>query len=334
MPKAQIRVAVIQAPPVFLNRDASLRLAVSLINDAADDGAHIVVFPETWLPGYPVWLDYAPGAASWGDPAARELYRLLYENAVDPSDLAPVCDAAAARRVTVAMGANERAGRSMYNTIFYCGGDGSILGCHRKLVPTHGERLVWGRGDGSTLTVVETHGTRLGGLICWEHWMPLARAAMHDRVECIHVAQWPYVKEMHQVASRHYAFEGRTFVVAAGCVLTWRQVMDGCEQAGASRVALDALAAAAADTSDPVLRGGSAIIGPSGAYLAGPVYDDPRTVSATIHPDDLIEESMTMDTSGHYARPDVFELVVDERPKRNVTLIREQDGEDPAGAVR
>ena len=214
-------VAVVQDSPIFLDLAASVEKACRLINEAGATGAKLIVFPETWLPGYPVWLDEAPKAALWHHKPATLVFRRLFTNSptIPGPETARLGQAAKEAGAVVVMGLHERDGGTLYNTMLYLGADGRILGKHRKLVPTYTERLVWGRGDGSTLTVVDTDFGRLGGLVCWEHWMPLARAAMHQKEELIHVAQWPTVKEVHQVASRHYAFEGQCFVVAAGTVL-------------------------------------------------------------------------------------------------------------------
>lgn len=292
-----ITVAAIQHPPVFLDLGGSLARAESLIREAAGQGAQLTVFPETWLPGYPVWLDIAPGAALWDHPPAKEVFTILFENSVEIPGPTVARLSAAARdtKTTVVMGLNERDGGTLYNTMLFIGDDGELLGAHRKLIPTYSERTVWGRGDGSTMTVVDTTVGRVGGLICWEHWMPLARHALHLERELIHVAQWPTVKEMHLVASRHYAFEGRCFVVAAGTVLHKRDLPD-----------LELFSAIPGDPEDLLMRGGSAIIDPEGSLLAGPLADEQGILLAEVHPQKAIEGLMTMDAAGHYARPDVF----------------------------
>ena len=181
------------------------------------------------------------------------------------------------------------------------GADGSLLTHHRKLVPTYTERMVWGAGDADGIHGADTSAGRVGGLICWEHWMPLARQALHDSGEDIHVAAWPTVHERHQLACRHYAFEGRCFVLAAGSLMRASALPPGIEPHPDRVTASDQW----------VLRGGSAIVGPDGAYICEPVYDEPALLVADLDLARVREESMTLDVSGHYSRPDCFELHVE-----------------------
>lgn len=304
---AKFRVAAAQLAPVFLDLQASTTKACKWIAKAGNENIKVLVFPETWLPGYPVWLDNSPGAALWDHPPAKELYQRLVENSpeIDSTAIQRLCEAAADASVTVVMGLQERDGATLYNTMLYISSDGEIIGQHRKLIPTYTERLLWGRGDGSTLTVVDTEVGRLGGLVCWEHWMPLARQAMHDKRELLHAAVWPSVSELHLMASRTYAFEGRCFVIAAGSILRKEDLPKGI-------TLLDAMPG-----DGPFQTGGSVIIGPNGDILAGPVENKELLVIAEIDPSWAIQESLTLDLSGHYSRPDVFTLLVDEAPKEN-----------------
>ncbi len=290
----------VQAAPAYLDLAGSLALAEKWIAEAGRAGARLAVFPETWLPGYPIWLDQCPGAALWDHPPTKAVFRRTFENSVEvPSDATRRLGRAAREAgVFVVMGLNERAGGTLYNSMLYLSDAGEVLGLHRKLIPTYSERMVWGRGDGSTLTVVDTPLGRVGGLVCWEHWMPLARQAMHDQREVVHAAVWPSVHEMHQVASRAYAFEGRTFVVACGTVLT------------SSHLPLDLELLRELPDDRPLMTGGSAVIGPDGKYLAGPAGAEESLVLAEVDPGRAAEELMTLDVSGHYARPDVFTLTV------------------------
>lgn len=309
-----VKAAVVQAAPVYLNRDASIEKASRLTAAAAAEGASIVAFGETWLPGYPVWFDSGPKAALWGEQTTKELHAELVANSViipgPASDR--LAEIARENAVYMVMGIHERIDRynrgTLYNSILYYAPDGTLLGVHRKLVPTYQERMVWGQGDGSTLSVFDTEYGRLGGLVCWEHAMPLARQAMHQKGEQIHVAVWPAGWDMHQVMSRHYAFEGRTFVLAAASVVRLDDMPSH----------LAGLAELKPMDGDYLIEGGSAIIGPDGMYLAGPVYREETILYADLDMRRIAEELTTLDVVGHYNRPDVFELHVNERPLQGI----------------
>ncbi len=324
-----LRVAVIQHAPVFLNLEASLEKARVLIEEAAGQGAHLIAFPETWLPGYPVWIDSSPKAALWGHPPAKALYRLLVENTltIPGKHLQRLLDMAKETGAYVVMGAHERLGGTLYNTMIFVHRDGEEYRVHRKLMPTYTERLVWGQGDGSTLSVLETEYGNLGGLICWEHWMPLARAAMHAKGETVHVAQWPSVQDLHQVASRHYAFEGQCFVIAAGSVLTKAEILEGFFSLGkADSEGLELLEALPGDDDKPIMKGGSAVIGPDSRYVAGPAFEEACIIYAELALDRITEGQQLLDTDGHYSRPDIFHLEVNEERQISVSFQRGEDG--------
>lgn len=317
------KVAIIQHAPVFLNLDASLQKAAVLAEEAANQGASVIAFPETWLPGFPIWLDFAPKAAFWDYAPAKALYRLLVENSlVIPGDrFAALLDLAGKTGTYLVMGTHERVGGTLYNTMIYIDRSGRNYQLHRKLVPTYTERMVWGRGDGSTLKVLETDCGNIGGLICWEHWMPLARAAMHAQHETLHISQWPDVKDLHQLASRHYAFEGQCFVLAAGCILSGKDIIEGYQTiASPAKDAFQILEVFEQDPGELVLNGGSAVIGPDSAYLAGPVFDRSDIIVAEIEPQRITEGHLAIDTSGHYSRPDVFRLEVNAQPQLGVSF--------------
>ena len=317
------KVAVIQSAPVFLNREASLAKALSLIDKAADAGANIIAFPESWLPGYPVWLDYAPNAALWDHAPAKTMYRQLAANAVSSGDatLGALHESARKHNAHIVMGAHERCGNTLYNSIIYIDPCSPDFICHRKLTPTYTERLIWGSGDGATLPVIDTPYGRLAGLICWEHWAPLLRATMHAKQQHIHVAQWSAVNDLHQIASRHYAFEGQTFVMAAGTLLSHDDVMQGYDSLSAPEPSVrELLNSMRTPDNGFYLRGGSAIIKPDGNYLVEPVFDEEDILVAALDLSLAEEGHLTMDTDGHYSRPDIFSLTVDERAKKNVVF--------------
>ena len=301
----KIQVAVVQSSPVYMNIGASLDKAVGLTGRAAAEGAGLVTFGETWLPGYPAWLDYCPGAALWNHEPTKRVFARLRRNSVEVPGVETERLGRAAREhgLVLVIGVNERVARgpgngTLYNSLLIFDADGSLVRHHRKLIPTYTERLVWGQGDGIGLEAADTKAGRVGGLICWEHWMPLARQALHTSGEHVHVAVWPTAHELHQIASRHYAFEARCFVLAAGLI------MRACDLPPE----LDTPAEFAGRPDALLLRGGSAVIGPDGRYLAGPVFDEETILTAELDFSEIDREKMTLDVSGHYSRPDVFDL--------------------------
>jgi len=318
-------VAIIQHPPVFLNIEESIKKACSLIEEAKDKGANLIAFPETWLPGYPVWLDFSPRAALWDYPPAKALYRTLVENSVTipGRHLKKLLEIAKKTSTYVIMGAHERGGGTLYNTMIFIDKTGNF-NIHRKLMPTYTERLIWGQGDGSTLTVVPTAYGNVGGLICWEHWMPLTRAAMHAQYETVHVAQWPMVKDLHHIASRHYAFEGQCFVLAAGCIIKKGEVIEGFNSHKTpDKKAAELLEAMPGGDNTFLLKGGSAVIAPDTEYIKEPVLNS-CILYASIDLDRITEGRLFLDTVGHYSRPDVFHLTVNTTPQHNVTFASDQ----------
>jgi predicted amidohydrolase len=308
---SSVRAAVIQAEPASSLAEGLDRVA-ALVGDAAAQGARLVAFPETWLPGYPVWLDVSRDVALWDHAPVKTVFRRMAENSVDVSGDAArrLSDLARGNDVTLVMGVVERvangAGQgTLYNSILTFGPDGALLNRHRKLVPTYTERMVWGPGDANGLRSVMTPVGRVSALVCWEHWMPLARHAMHESGEDVHVALWPTVHEMHQVASRQYAFEGRCYVLAAGSVM----------RASALPPELEPHPSKVPSNDTWVMRGGSSIIAPDGSYLAGPVFEDPAILVADLDLARVREERMTLDVTGHYHRPDVFTFAVNRSPE-------------------
>jgi nitrilase len=300
-----VRAAAIQAAPVLLDLERTLTKTEALVARAAARGATLIGFSESWLPGYPAWLDIAPGAALWDDGPMKAVHARLHANSVVvPGPVTRRLGRAARRHgVVLVVGVHERIESgpghgTLYNTQIVFGTDGTILQTHRKLVPTHAERLVWGQGDGGGLAAVPAGGAHVGTLICWEHWMPLARQAMHESGEEIHVACWPTVRDMYQVASRHYAFEGRCYVLAVGQILRAGDLPPEIALPRRLRRRPDEL----------VVSGGTCIIGPDGALLAGPVFDREEIVIADLDLDRIPGESLVLDVTGHYSRPDVFDF--------------------------
>ena len=300
---ATFKVAAVQATPVFLDREATIDKACELIATAGREGARLIVFPEAFIPCYPEWV--------WGVPSGEqgllnELYSELLTNAVTiPSDATDrLCEAAKLANAYVVMGMSERnveaSGASLYNTMLYIDAQGEILGKHRKLVPTGGERLVWAQGDGSTLQVYDTPLGKLGGLICWENYMPLARYTMYAWGTQIYVAAtWdrgqPWLSTL-----RHIAKEGRVYVI--GCCIAMRKddIPDRYSMKQKYYAEMD----------EWINIGDSAIVNPEGHFIAGPVRKQEEILYAEIDPRMMQGPKWMLDVAGHYARPDVFQLTV------------------------
>lgn len=297
------RVAIAQFAPVYLDRAGSLARALQIVQDAKKRGAELVAFGETWLPGYPAWLDVSPNAALWEHLPTKQVFARLRQNSVTVPgpETAALCEVAGDLKINVVMGVNERVeagpgNGTLYNSLLTITPEAELANHHRKLVPTYTERLVWGNGDGRGLSSVETKNRRIGGLICWEHWMPLARMAMHNSGEAIHIAVWPTVHDLHQLCSRHYAFEGRCFVLAVGLMMPTRDLPSE----------LRADTEVQKPLGEWLERGGSAIIAPDTRYIVEPAYDREELIITDLNLSEIDQEFLTLDVSGHYSRPDVF----------------------------
>jgi predicted amidohydrolase len=245
--------------------------------------------------------------SQWDNKQSKKLHARFFDNSLQlgSAEFNQICKAVRKARIWLVLGVNERAGRTIYNSLLFINPEGKLSGHHRKLVPTFGERLVWGFGDAEGLKTVQTEWGKLGGLICWEHWMPPARQVLHEESEIIHVAAWPHGKERHQIASRHYAFEGRCFVLAAAMYLKRSMFPKDYEL----RDELES-------QPDVLINGGSAVIGPDGDYIVEPAYGKEMLVTAEIDLSRAAEESLTLDVAGHYSRPDIFDLGVRKTGKR------------------
>lgn len=300
----EFKVAAVQASPAFLDTEATVKKACALIEEAGKNGARLVVFPETWIPTYPYWI-VSTSESPMVFGLQRKAFTRLFKNSVDiPSPATDaLCQAARKAGVYVVMGLNERDseyGRgTIYNTLLYVDKNGRIMGKHRKLIPTGSERTIWGRGDGSYLKVFDTDLGRLGGLICWENHMPLARYTLYSKGEQIHVASWP-TGSGGEFTSRQIAFEGQCFVISVGAYIDKDLVPDDFEMKG--------------ETMWDFWREdkGSAIVSPGGKYLAGPMPWEEGILYADIDLTKAIGRKYMLDLVGHYSRPDVFKLFVNE----------------------
>jgi nitrilase len=298
----KLKVSVAQITPVFLDRDATVEKAISAIGEAAGNGAKLIVFPEAFIPGYPewVWMN-APGKKTLTHP----LYEALLENAVSIGDdtIRLLCNVARESKIFVVMGINEKnteaSSASLYNTILYIDDNGELLGKHRKLVPTSGERLVHAMGDGSTLDAFDTSIGRLGGLICWENYMPLARYFMYARGVQIYVAPtWDY-GEVWVSTLRHIAKEGSVYVLGACMPMKVKDIPEQFE----FKKQYDS-------AKEWINPGDSIIINPKGEIIAGPLHKLEGILYAEIDLSQVAHAKWSLDVAGHYARPDVFKFSV------------------------
>jgi len=305
----KLKVAVVQAAPVLFNREATIEKACRLTHDAAAQCAKLVLFPEAFVPAYPRGLSFGSVVGN-RDPRGRLTWEAYWANAVDVPSPATTALGEAAREagVYLAIGVIERDDQpsrgTLYCTLLYFGPDGQLLGKHRKLKPTGSERLIWGEGDGSTLTVLDTEYGKLGGLICWENYMPLARMAMYGKGVEIYLAPTADARDTWQATLRHVASEGRCFVL--GCNQYVTKSMYPAGLAGIEDIT---------ELPEVMCRGGSAIISPLGEVLAGPLYGEEGMLFAELDMAEVARGKFDFDVAGHYARPDVFRLTVDEQPK-------------------
>jgi nitrilase len=300
-----VRAACVQAEPVVLDREGTLEKLAALTAEAKAGGAALVVFPETFLPAYPssAWAKYLAG---WADPRAKESFAMLARESVEvPGPAADrLAEIARENEVWLVTGVNERDPSNpgtLYNALLYHSPAGELAVHHRKLVPTNHERLIWGQGDGSGLRALQTPIGRIGGLICWENYMPLARFSLYESGVEIYIASTADDGDAWQATLVHIARESRAFVVAPAHFQRSASYPDEFPLKG-ELAGMDVLG-----------RGGSAILAPDGSYLAGPLYDEEGILYADLEPQRLDEERQRFDPAGHYHRPDVLELKVTPR---------------------
>jgi len=303
-----IRAAVVQAAPALFDLDRSLAIAVENIDAAASQGAELIVFPEAFLSGYPKLLDFG---ATVGRRTAegRATFRRYFESAIDvPGPITEALgEACRSRGAHLVIGVIERGGGTLYCTALFFGSDGALLGKHRKVMPTAMERLIWGFGDGSTLGVFETPIGRIGAAICWENYMPALRMHLYSKGVQLYCAPTVDDRETWAPSMQHIAFEGRCFVLSAVQFLRRGDYPpDVARQLSES-------------SRDPIIAGGSVIVNPQGKILAGPNREGECILTADLDLDEIIEGKYDLDVAGHYSRPDIFRLEVDERPAKAVS---------------
>jgi nitrilase len=302
-----IRAAVVQDAPVAFDRDATLEKVRRLTADAAAGGAQIVLFPEAFVSAYPKGITFGAHVGS-RTAEGRDWFRRYWESSIEvPGDACTALGIIARDfAVHLVIGVIERDGGTLYCTVLFFAPVGALLGTHRKLMPTAMERIVWGMGDGSTLPVFDTSVGRVGAVICWENYMPLLRMAMYGKQIQLYCAPTVDDRDAWHAGMRHIAVEGRCFVLNA------------CQYAVRGDYPADyhPMQGEAPDT--VIIRGGSCIVSPFGDVLAGPLYGASGILFADCNLDEITRGKYDLDVVGHYARPDVFSLHVDERPKRAV----------------
>jgi len=303
------KVAVVQASPVVFDLERTIERLTSLTHEAAKQGAKLVLFPEAFISAYPRGLDFGAVVGSRTD-SGREDFRRYWESSVDVPGPAfdHLSQAARSNNVYLVVGVMERDAGTLYCTVLFFAPDGTFLGKHRKVMPTASERLVWGYGDGSTLPVFATPLGRLGAVICWENYMPLLRTTMYSKGVEIYCAPTADSRDSWLATVRHIAIEGRCFVLS--CNQFQRR----------SDFPSDYLSNFGSNPETVVCRGGSCIIDPFGDFLAGPNTDGEAILFAEIDLRQIVRGKYDLDVVGHYSRPDIFQLHVDERPKQPVSI--------------
>ncbi len=305
----KVKAAVVQASPVLFNSEATVEKAVHLISEAAEEGSKLILFPEAFIPAYPRGLSFGTVVGT-RKPEGRLTWERYWANSVDvPGPVTErLGEAAREADAYLALGVIERDSEysrgTLYCTLLYFGPDGRLLGKHRKIMPTGAERLIWGAGDGSTLTAIKTDIGVIGGLICWENYMPLARVSMYGKGVEIYLAPTADARERWQSTLRHIALEGRCFVL--GCNQYVTKSMYPADLEGIEDLA---------EMPEEICRGGSVVVSPLGRVLAGPLYDGEGILYAELDLAEVVRSRFDFDAVGHYSRPDIFQLHVDERPK-------------------
>jgi nitrilase len=310
----RVRAAVVQASPLYFDLEGSVQRVIELAKEAARAGAGLVLFPEAFVGGYPWGLAFGTAVGGRSD-AGRRTWERYWASAMEVPGpgTKQLAEAAGEANLYLAVGVVERdsshSGGTLYCTLLYFGPEGTLLGKHRKLKPTAAERLIWGEGDGSTLPVIPTPFGRVGGLICWENYMPLARMAMYGKGVDIYLAPTADARERWQSTLQHIALEGRCFVLGCNQYVTREMYPDDLE----IREELEAWP-------ETLCRGGSAVYSPLGERLAGPLWDRAGILYADLDPGEIARGKFDFDVTGHYARPDVFRFQVNQKARAPVEL--------------
>lgn len=318
MSDTRISVALAQIAPVWLDRTATISKLVKWIENAAAENCSLVVFGEAVLPGYPFWVERTEGAR-FESGVQKRLYAHYVSEAVDieAGDLDAICAAAKSSNIAVYLGTMERAsnrgGHSLYCSMVFIDASGEIGSVHRKLMPTHEERLVWAIGDGNGLRTHKLGAFTAGGLNCWENWLPLARASLYAQGEDLHVAIWPGNVRNTEEITRFIARESRSFVVSVGGLMRKKDISADLPEAKLLKATAD----------DVMANGGSCVAAPNGEWLLEPQSDDEMLYVVEIDHQQVLEERHSLDVAGHYSRPDVTRLVVNRKRQATADFLDE-----------
>ncbi len=313
-----LKVALAQIAPVWLDKKATIQKIETTIKEAASNEAELVVFGEAFLPGYPFWLAYTDGA-SWDLKINKELHAHYARNSIqiEVGELDSICELAKAHKIAIYLGMMERAkdrgGHSLYCSLVYITAEGEIKSVHRKLQPTYDERLTWAPGDGNGLQVHPLKQFTVGGLNCWENWMPLPRTALYGQGENLHVAVWPGGLHNTKDITRFIARESRSFVISVSSLMRTSDFPKDTPH-------LDRILEKAPKV---LANGGSAIAGPDGEWIIEPVVDREGLIYETLDFDRVYEERQNFDPVGHYSRPDVTKLTVN-RERQSTVAFKEE----------
>lgn len=306
-----MKVSIAQIAPDWLNKSGTEKKILSYITDAAGKNCDLIVFGEAVLPGYPFWLSYTEGA-KFNDPLQKEMFMLYHKNSVniDQGDLIAIQKACGEQKIACYLGcvekAIERSGFSLYCSLVYINKEGQILSVHRKLIPTYEERLVWGIGDGNGMKTHSLESFTLGGLNCWENWMPLSRTALYAQGENLHIAVWPGSDYNTKDITRFIARESRSYVISASSVLNLNAISKE----------LQCFEELIKNSPQLLANGGSCLAGPNGEWLIEPLLNEEKLIVADINIEEVVKERQNFDPVGHYSRPDVLSLNFnDERQK-------------------
>lgn len=312
-----LNVSIAQISPVWLNKKLTLKKIEAAILEAAGQGSKLVCFGETLLPGYPFWLSITNGS-DFNNEIQKEIFAHYLKEAVsiEEGELASLQQICSEHKIAVYLGcaekAKDRGGSSIYCSLVYINALGKIESIHRKLMPTHEERLVWGTGDGNGLKVHELGAFKVGGLNCWENWMPLARTALYAQGESLHVATWPGALRNTVDLTRHVALENRMYVISVSGVLQKNQIMEDIPHADIIRK----------NAPDVLSNGGSCIAKPDGSWLLEPLIDEEKIITVSIDFNEVRKEKQNFDPAGHYSRPDILQLNVN-RERQSTVLFKD-----------